>query len=101
NALVIWPGTAGSNALALQLKGGATSADALLELPDGSTRTVTLKRAAPGSSSGFADDLPAGTISATIGSGSATLGAKLEIGKGYVLPGAAPAPAPGGAAGAR
>ena len=43
NALLIWPGTAGSNALALQLKGGAKNAEALLELPDGSTRTVTLE----------------------------------------------------------
>ena len=43
NALVVWPGTAGSNALALRLKGGAKTAEALLELPDGSTRTVTLE----------------------------------------------------------
>ena len=47
NALVVWPGTAGSNALALRLKGGAKTAEALLELPDGSTRTVTLDRTAP------------------------------------------------------
>ena len=100
NALVVWPGTAGSNALALRLRGGAKTAEALLELPDGSTRTVTLGRTAPGAYSGFADDLPAGTISATIGSGSETLGAKLQIGKASVVPGAAPAPEQSGALGA-
>jgi copper transport protein len=92
STLAIWPGTAGTNALALELAGGTNTADALLELPDGSTRTVTLQRTAPGEYSGFAEDLPAGTISATVGSGSKTLGAKLEIGKASVVPGAAPAP---------
>src|SRR5262249_38657368 len=52
NMLALWPGTVGSNVLALELRGGARTANALLELPDGSTQTVSLSRTAPGHYSG-------------------------------------------------
>jgi putative copper export protein len=97
NMLALWPGTVGSNVLALDLKGGARTANALLELPDGSTRTVELTRTAPGHYSGFANDLPQGTISATIGSGTKSIGAKLVIGPTPRVPGTPPAPAKAGA----
>ena len=93
----VWPGTAGPNAIGIELPRRSGALTLVLQRQSGDGQPAKLQRVGRRAWLAWVDDMRPGTVTAQLAAGSRTWGATLRIGGERRAPGVPPTPAAAGA----